>query len=186
MRIGVVSDIHSNLVAFEAVLDALRPFDQLWCLGDIVGYGPRPNECVGLLANEKHLAVAGNHDCAAIGTIGIEDFNTFAALAAQWTTDQLSPETRAYLEALPTLTTSGEFTLAHGSPRGPVWEYLLNATAARRASSISAGRSASLGTPTSRQSSRGRPTARFKRTESSERLRLSWAAGRLALHLESW
>lgn len=132
MRIGVVSDIHSNLVAFEAVLDALRPIDQLWCLGDIVGYGPRPNECVGLLASErKHLAVAGNHDCAAIGKIGIDDFNTFAALAAQWTADQLSAETRAYLQALPTITTAGEFTLAHGSPRGPIWEYLLDANAAR-------------------------------------------------------
>jgi len=132
VRIGIVSDIHSNLVAFEAVLDVLRPIDQLWCLGDIVGYGPRPNECVALLAAErKHLTVAGNHDCAAVGRIGIEDFNTFAALAAQWTAEQLSEEAKAYLEALPTLLTSGEFTLAHGSPRGPVWEYLLSSATAR-------------------------------------------------------
>jgi len=84
-----------------------------------------------LAAERKHLSVAGNHDCAAVGRIGIEDFNTFAALAAQWTTEQLSADTRTYLQALPTMATSGEFTLAHGSPRGPVWEYLLSATAAR-------------------------------------------------------
>jgi diadenosine tetraphosphatase ApaH/serine/threonine PP2A family protein phosphatase len=132
VRIGVVSDIHSNVVALEAVLDALRPIDQLWSLGDIVGYGPRPNECVSLVvAERKNLAVAGNHDCAVVGRIGLEEFNTFAALAAQWTTEQLSQETRTYLEALPTTATSGEFTLAHGSPRGPIWEYVLNVRVAK-------------------------------------------------------
>ena len=126
MRIAVVSDIHSNLVAFEAVLSAVGEIDQLWCLGDIVGYGPRPNECVAMLAASKHLAVAGNHDHAAIGKIGVEDFNTFAALAAQWTTENLAEPTREYLAALPTVQTSGEFTMVHGSPRAPVWEYVLN------------------------------------------------------------
>lgn len=131
VRIGVVSDIHSNLAALDAVLRALQPIDQLWCLGDIVGYGPRPNECIALLvAQPKHLAVAGNHDYAAIGRIGVEDFNTFAALAAQWTADQLSDESRRYLAGLPTVLGSGEFTLVHGSPRGPVWEYVLTASAA--------------------------------------------------------
>jgi predicted phosphodiesterase len=130
VRIAVVSDIHSNLVAFEAVLGALGEPDQLWCLGDIVGYGPRPNECVARLAEAKHLAVAGNHDYAAVGQIGIEDFNMFAALAAQWTMEQLTDATREYLTTLPTVRTTGEFTLVHGSPRGPVWEYLLNAKSA--------------------------------------------------------
>ena len=117
MRIGVVSDIHSNLVAFEAVLDAIGEVDQLWCLGDIVGYGPRPNECVTRLAASKHLSVAGNHDYAAIGKIGVEDFNPFAALATQWTAETLAGPTREYLAALPTVQTSGEFTLVHGSAR---------------------------------------------------------------------
>jgi diadenosine tetraphosphatase ApaH/serine/threonine PP2A family protein phosphatase len=130
VRIAVVSDIHSNLVAFEAVLGAVGEIDQLWCLGDIVGYGPRPNEVVARLAELKHLAVAGNHDYAAIGRIGIDEFNAFAALAAQWTTDQLTDATRAYIDALPTVQTSGEFTLVHGSPRSPVWEYLLNVATA--------------------------------------------------------
>ena len=126
MRIAVVSDIHSNLVAFETVLGAIGEIDQLWCLGDIVGYGPRPNECVARLESSKHLAVAGNHDHAAIGKIGVEEFNPFAALAAQWTADTLTASTREYLIALPTVQTSGEFTLVHGSPRGPIWEYVLN------------------------------------------------------------
>jgi predicted phosphodiesterase len=130
VRIGVVSDIHSNLVAFETVLTAIGEVDQLWCLGDIVGYGPRPNECVARLVASKHLSVAGNHDYAAIGKIGVEDFNPFAALATQWTAETLAGPTREYLAALPTVQTSGEFTLVHGSPRGPLWEYLLNATSA--------------------------------------------------------
>jgi predicted phosphodiesterase len=130
VRIGVVSDIHSNLVAFEAVLTEIGEVDQLWCLGDIVGYGPWPNECVARLVASKHLSVAGNHDYAAIGKIGVEDFNPFAALATQWTAETLADPTREYLAALPIVQTSGEFTLVHGSPRGPLWEYLLNATSA--------------------------------------------------------
>lgn len=127
MRIGVVSDIHSNLAALEAVLAAIQPIDQLWVLGDIVGYGPCPNEVVALLnAQPKHLAVGGNHDYAVVGKIGLEEFNTFAGMAAQWTRTQLTDETREYLEALQPLLVSGEFTLAHGSPRDPVWEYLLS------------------------------------------------------------
>ncbi len=130
MRIAVVSDIHSNLVAFEAVLDAVGEVDQIWSLGDMVGYGPRPNEVVARMAGVKHLAVAGNHDYAAIGRIGIGEFNAFAALAAQWTADQLSDVSRAYIEALGTVQVSGEFTLVHGSPRDPMWEYLTNVASA--------------------------------------------------------
>jgi predicted phosphodiesterase len=130
VRIVVISDIHSNLVAFEAVLQEVGEVDQLWCLGDIVGYGPRPNECVALLSESKHLAVAGNHDCAVVGRISLDEFNPFAALAAQWTTNQLSDAARSYLTALPTMQTAGEFTLAHGSPREPVWEYVLKTSVA--------------------------------------------------------
>ena len=130
MRIAVVSDIHSNIVAFEAVLAAVGEIDQFWCLGDIVGYGPRPNEVVATLASLKHLAVAGNHDHAALGKIGVQDFNVLARTAAEWTADALSANTRAYLDALPTIQTAGEFTLVHGSPRSHVWEYILNAAVA--------------------------------------------------------
>jgi predicted phosphodiesterase len=126
VRIAVVSDIHSNLVALETVLAKIGAVDQIWCLGDIVGYGPRPNECVATLVAARHVAVAGNHDHAAIGKIGIEEFNPFAALAAHWTAEQLEESTREFLSGLPTLQTTGEFTLAHGSPRGPIWEYVLN------------------------------------------------------------
>jgi diadenosine tetraphosphatase ApaH/serine/threonine PP2A family protein phosphatase len=127
VRIGVISDVHSNLDALECVLAAMQPVDQVWCLGDVVGYGPEPNECVSRLAGlPKHLAVAGNHDWAVIGQLGIEMFNPYAAAAARWTAEQLAPATREYLAGLPTKTTSGEFTLAHGSPRNPLWEYLLS------------------------------------------------------------
>ena len=125
VRILVLSDIHSNLEALEAVLGAAGTVDQVWCLGDIVGYGPRPNECVARLKELKHLAVAGNHDHAVVGVIGIEEFNLFAGLAAHWTSLQLTDETREYLTALRPVEVSGEFTLVHGSPRDPLREYLL-------------------------------------------------------------
>ena len=130
MRIGVVSDIHSNLAALETVVAAMQPMDEVWCLGDIVGYGPQPNECVSTLRGLKHLAVAGNHDWAATGRMGVEEFNPYAAAAALWTRDQLAPDTRDYLVGLPIRLTSGDFTLAHGSPRDPLWEYLLGASSA--------------------------------------------------------
>ncbi|MGE3271867.1 MAG: metallophosphoesterase [Chloroflexota bacterium] len=131
MQITVVSDIHANLVAFDAVLSAAGTVDQVWCLGDIVGYGPRPNEVVARLAELKHLAVAGNHDHAAIGRIRTDDFNAYAQYAAQWTTDQLSAATQAYLGDLPTIQMSGEFTLVHGSPRAHIWEYVLSVAIAQ-------------------------------------------------------
>lgn len=130
MRIAVVSDIHSNLIALDAVLQAVGAVDQVWSLGDTVGYGPRPNEAVARLAATKHLAVAGNHDQAAVGLIGVEAFNPVAAYAAHWTATNLTDETRAYLLALPPLLTAGQFTLVHGSPRAPVWEYVVNASVA--------------------------------------------------------
>ena len=132
MRIGVVSDIHSNLEALSTVIGAMGPVDQLWCLGDIVGYGPEPNECIAVLAGTRHLAVAGNHDRAAIGQLDLEEFNPYAAAAARWTMGRLNAASSAYLSSLPTTLMSGEFTLAHGSPRDPLWEYVLSADVARR------------------------------------------------------
>src|SRR3954467_13911806 len=100
MRIGVVSDIHSNLTALQTVLDDMGAVDALWCLGDFVGYGPWPNECVELLRGRGVAAIAGNHDLAAIGAISTEDFNYEAGIAANWTTEQLSAESRDYLTSL--------------------------------------------------------------------------------------
>ncbi len=105
----------------------MGPVDALWCLGDFVGYGPWPNECIDLLRERDVRAIAGNHDLAAIGTISSEDFNGDAAFAAQWTADALTAESRAYLESLEPMTEVDGVTLAHGSPREPVWEYVLSA-----------------------------------------------------------
>lgn len=131
MRIGIVSDIHSNLEALSAVIAAMGPVDQVWCLGDIVGYGPQPNECIAVLTGLKHLAVAGNHDRAAIGQMDLEEFNPYAAAAARWTMEQLSPTSSEYLSGLPATLVSGELTLVHGSPRDPLWEYVLSVDTAR-------------------------------------------------------
>ena len=126
MRIGIVSDVHGNVPALEAVLRHMGAVDRLICLGDFVGYGPWPNECVDMLRARDVVSIAGNHDLAAIGTISTEDFNPDAARAAAWTAEQLSPGTRAFLESLDPLREADGVTLAHGSPREPVWEYLLS------------------------------------------------------------
>lgn len=126
MRILVISDIHANLTAFETVLeDSKGDWEYVWCLGDVVGYGPDPNECVDLLKTLPHLCLAGNHDWAALGRLDIRTFNPDARKAVTWTRDTLTPENTAYLEALPTTFVIGQYTLAHGSPREPVWEYIL-------------------------------------------------------------
>ncbi len=127
MRIGVVSDIHSNLTALHAVLDDMGEVDGLWCLGDFVGYGPWPNECIELLRERDVKAIVGNHDLAAIGAISTIDFNYEAGQAAHWTADQLTAESRDYLLALTPMREVDGVTLAHGSPREPVWEYVVEA-----------------------------------------------------------
>jgi predicted phosphodiesterase len=126
MRILIISDIHANLTAFETVLEnAKNDWEYVWCLGDVVGYGPDPNECVNLLRSLPHLCLAGNHDWAALGRLDIRTFNPDARKAVDWTRDTLTPENTMYLEALPTTFVIGNYTLAHGSPREPVWEYIL-------------------------------------------------------------
>jgi predicted phosphodiesterase len=126
MRVLIISDIHANLTAFETVLnDAKGEWEYVWCLGDVVGYGPDPNECCDLLKTLPHLCLAGNHDWAALGRLDIRTFNPDARRAVTWTQETLTPQNIAYLEALPTTFVIGEYTLAHGSPREPVWEYIL-------------------------------------------------------------
>ncbi|HWH24977.1 MAG TPA: metallophosphoesterase family protein [Candidatus Limnocylindria bacterium] len=131
MRIAVLSDIHGNLPALEAVLAAMAPYDAVWQLGDIVGYGPQPNEVIARLIDEGARGVRGNHDSAAIGMLATEAFNDEAAAAIEWTAEQLSPVARKWLAGLPTRAEDGPFTLVHGSPRDPMWEYVYSVGVAR-------------------------------------------------------
>ncbi len=134
MRYAILADIHSNLAAFTAVLDNIEHrggAEEVWCLGDVVGYGPEPHQCLELLRQRSHVCVAGNHDRAAIGKLDTAYFNPDAAAACHWTAQQLSPEEVQYLESLPLVIEKDDFTLVHGSPREPVWEYLLSTSNAR-------------------------------------------------------
>lgn len=124
MRYLVLSDIHGNLKALEAVLEDAPPGLPIWCLGDMVGYGPSPNECIELLQRYEHVCVVGNHDWAVMGKVDVDDFNPDAKHSVQWTQDQLTQASLAYLEQLALKQEYGEFTLVHGSPRDPIWEYL--------------------------------------------------------------
>jgi diadenosine tetraphosphatase ApaH/serine/threonine PP2A family protein phosphatase len=127
MRVLIISDIHANLLAFEAVLaDAKGKWDIIWCLGDLIGYGPDPNECVALLREYEHISLSGNHDWAVLGKLDINSFNREARLVIEWTRQQISAETETYLHELPAKLVQGEFTLAHASPRQPIWEYILD------------------------------------------------------------
>ena len=126
MRCLVVSDLHANLTAFDAVLNDAQSFDIIWCLGDLVGYGPDPNACVSRLQEFRHVAVAGNHDWAVLGRISLEDFNPDARTANAWTQEELTPASKEYLESLPMRLEQEGFLLAHGSPREPIWEYILD------------------------------------------------------------
>lgn len=137
MRVAVVSDIHGNLPALEAVLteiDAQGP-DGLWCLGDLVGYGPWPNEVTDIVRGRADLCLVGNHDLVALDAAGVdvEEFNPDAAEAARWTQRELSAATRDFLESLSSQAAAEDVELYHASPRDPVWEYVLTAEAARAA-----------------------------------------------------
>ncbi len=138
MRYAVFTDVHANLEALEAVLaeiDSLakeNPIDQIWFLGDLVGYGPNPNECIELLRKRTDVIIAGNHDWAAVGKIDLEDFSAAARISAEWTAQQLMEEHRDFLSNLPERLEIGECTLVHGSPYGPLWEYLTSEALAER------------------------------------------------------
>jgi predicted phosphodiesterase len=131
MRVLVVSDVHANLPALDAVLAAAAPYDAVWHLGDIVGYGPQPNEVVARLAGEGAIGVRGNHDSAAVGELPTDAFNDDARAAVEWTAEQLDAEARSWLAALPRRCEQGDFTLVHGSPRDPDWEYVFSSATAR-------------------------------------------------------
>ena len=134
MRYAIIADIHANLEAFTAVLADMERrggVEEIWCLGDIVGYGPDPHQCLQLLRQYQHVCVAGNHDWAAIGKIDTSSFNPDAAAACRWTSQQLKSGDVKYLEKLPPTIEKDGFTLVHGSPREPIWEYLTSTSLAR-------------------------------------------------------
>jgi diadenosine tetraphosphatase ApaH/serine/threonine PP2A family protein phosphatase len=130
MRLAILSDIHANLVALDAVLAAVGSVDGIRILGDIVGYGPEPDAVVERLSALGAVGVTGNHDQVAAGKLGPELFNRDARIAIEWTRDRIAAPTRDWLAALPERLEEGSFTLVHGSPRDPTWEYLLDERAA--------------------------------------------------------
>ncbi len=133
MRALVLSDVHANAVALDAVLEAAPATDEVWVLGDIVGYGPEPDAVVDRLRGLRAVCVRGNHDAAAVGGDEIESFNVDARQAMEWTRTAISDTTRAWLAALPEQIVRGDWTLVHGSPRDPIWEYITSTPVARAA-----------------------------------------------------
>ena len=128
MRILIISDIHANLTALETVLDAAGDIDTVWCLGDLVGYGPDPNECISRIRVLPNLVcLMGNHDAAALNLIDTGSFNPEARRAIHWTQDALTRASMKFLRDLPEKFRFEQVTISHGSPRHPVWEYLLDA-----------------------------------------------------------
>ncbi|HEV7163626.1 MAG TPA: metallophosphoesterase family protein [Solirubrobacteraceae bacterium] len=129
MKVAVISDIHGNRQAFEAVLEAVAASDaaELWCLGDLVGYGADPDVCVELAREHAAVCLAGNHDLAVTGEIPLDEFSRGASLAAQWTQEVIAPENLAFLTGLHPQGKEGPIGLYHASPRDPVWEYVLSA-----------------------------------------------------------
>ena len=128
VKIAVVSDVHGNRHAFEAVLDAIAESDceELWCLGDLVGYGADPDACVALAHEHCSVCLAGNHDLGVTGAIPLEQFSRGAAIAAHWTRDTITAETLDYLTSLEPQNLDQAVALYHASPRDPIWEYVLS------------------------------------------------------------
>jgi diadenosine tetraphosphatase ApaH/serine/threonine PP2A family protein phosphatase len=122
----VISDIHANLSALEAVLADAPPYDAVVCLGDLVGYGPDPNECIERVRELPCTSLAGNHDWAALGKLSLGSFNRNARRANAWTQTVLAPESREYLRGLPAQAETDGITIVHASPREPIWEYVLD------------------------------------------------------------
>jgi len=127
MKVLVMSDIHSNRTALEAVLEAAGPVGAIWCLGDVIGYGPDPNDCISIIRDLPNLiCLRGNHDSAVIGLTEKGKFNLSAQVVLEWTADQLNPVHRQYLQSLSPQAEVDQVTLVHASPRDPVWEYIMD------------------------------------------------------------
>jgi len=147
MRLAVLSDIHANLPAFEAVLDEIEGSgtDETWCLGDVVGYGAQPDECARLVQERCGLCLAGNHDLAALGELDVEAFSPAAAAAVRWTMENADPATLQFLRGLEPADEKREVALYHASPRDPVWEYVLWPDQAAACLSVQASRVSLIG-----------------------------------------
>jgi predicted phosphodiesterase len=132
VRIAVLSDVHGNLHALEAVLKSITADepDAVWCLGDLVGYGPQPNPCCTLVAERADVCLIGNHDLGVLGRLDLDDFSVDAAAVARWTADVLGEEPRTFLESHEPRSEQGDIALYHASARDPVWEYVLTPFAA--------------------------------------------------------
>src|SRR3954449_9711139 len=128
MQVAICTDIHGNRHAFEAVVAAADASgaEELWCLGDLVGYGAEPDACVALAEEHCSLVLAGNHDLAVVEVLSLEDFSRGAALAAMWTRDTISPATRDFPRGLQPKGEGLGYGLFHASPRGPIWEDVLS------------------------------------------------------------
>ncbi|MEA2364345.1 MAG: hypothetical protein QOD71_3490 [Thermoleophilaceae bacterium] len=128
MRIALLSDVHGNLPAFEAVLADVDSSDveEVWCLGDLVGYGAQPDACVELARSRCDLCLAGNHDLVVTGEIDIADFSSSAAAAAQWTQEHIGASALEFLKGLRPKQDGRAIGLYHASPRDPIWEYVLS------------------------------------------------------------
>jgi len=128
MRVAVVADVHANRHAFEAVLDAVEAAgaEELWCLGDLVGYGAEPDACVQLARDHAAVCLAGNHDLAVRGDVAFEEFQRGAELSLRWTAETIAPESVAYLATLEPQKLDEAVGLYHASPRDPIWEYVLS------------------------------------------------------------
>jgi predicted phosphodiesterase len=127
-KVAILSDVHGNLPAFEAVVADVRESDaeEVWCLGDLVGYGAQPNECVALAREVCDRVLAGNHDLVVTGDIDIGDFSSAAAAAAAWTRENIGSDALEWLRALSPDDTDPDIALYHASPRDPIWEYVLS------------------------------------------------------------
>ncbi len=132
MRYLVISDVHSNFLALQTVINDARPFkfEAVLSLGDLVGYGPNPNECIERLQDFEYTAIVGNHDWGVLGRADYRVFNTDARISLFWTRDELTAENQRFLADLPLTVRLGDMLLCHGSPREPVWEYLVDTASA--------------------------------------------------------
>jgi predicted phosphodiesterase len=127
MRIAIISDIHANQEALEAVLKDIETqhVDQIVCLGDVIGYGANPNECVALIKQHCPTILLGNHDAAAVGTLSTQYFNIHAKIAIEWTSEHLTQETREFIEKLPLTKVVDDLTFVHATPYEPkMWYYI--------------------------------------------------------------
>jgi predicted phosphodiesterase len=147
MQVAILSDIHGNRQAFEAVLADAEDAgaDEMWCLGDLVGYGAEPDACVQLARRHAAICLAGNHDLGVTGEIGLDEFSTGAAIAARWTQETITDANLEFLSALRPEGEEGRIGLYHASPRDPVWEYVLSALLAELCFDVQRQRIALIG-----------------------------------------